>query len=72
MDKWKPIETAPKDGTEIWLGVGSSDSRRRRVAIGYWYGKEGWQGSHDDESLGWRPSHWQEFFVPAPPHKEAE
>jgi hypothetical protein len=64
---WKSIETAPKDGTEIWLGAAADDPRRQRVGVGYWHGRRGWQSSHDDTDLVWRPSHWQEYFVPEPP-----
>lgn len=40
MSKWLPIETAPKDGTEIILGSIIQEYKGKptdpRVTIGYW------------------------------------
>lgn len=63
-DGWQPISSAPKDGTEIWLG------REGRLILGYWSGKRGWmreglQG--EDERVMWEATHWQPHTVPEPP-----
>jgi hypothetical protein len=67
--EWKPIETAPKDGTPI-LALYADAWGMRRYSVRYWStgnwesGKEGWS----DE---WRqlrkdqPTHWQP--LPPPP-----
>jgi hypothetical protein len=65
--EWQPIETAPKDGTEIWLGAhGGNDPRRQRVLVCF-RSRNCWRSSHDDERLSWEPTHWQPYFVPDPP-----
>jgi hypothetical protein len=64
-DGWRTIETAPKDATEIWLGcIGHG------VAVG-WAAKYGWRCDIGGEThvLSWTPTHWQPYFVPAPPQK---
>lgn len=66
LQTWQPIETAPKDSTEVWLGVGNVDTRRQRVTVGFW-SRNGWRHSHDDETVVWTPTHWQPYFVPNPP-----
>lgn len=66
---WQPIETAPKDGSFIWLSDGFF------MRVGYWYvvtrdpSQEHWsdmlraEGGHGD--LQWEPKYWQP--VPLPP-----
>ena len=66
--EWQPIETAPKDGTEVLL----FDTAFKKVVIG-WYGvdynnsnnneKEWLYGEGDDYSCGYYytpcdPTHW--------------
>jgi hypothetical protein len=67
MSTWQPIETAPKDGTEIlaWDGIQrivawfDVFSERQQVLCG----RPGdWRFSDDDPCL---PTHWQP--LPAPP-----
>ena len=60
--EWKPIDTAPKDGT-IVLFAGEFDYPNDwRIKMGYWAAYENeWHlfgGS-------WKPSHWMP--LPAPP-----
>jgi hypothetical protein len=71
-DGWRPIETAPKDGTEVWLFGTSESSPFSRPHIGcedrevaYWHAG-GWKSAWCD---GWvvEPSHWQP--LPAPPSR---
>lgn len=70
---WQPIETAPKDGTEIWLGCPG------HRAVGYWgtlgvlpgwisrMGPTPYDGDWPiEEHLGGnQPTHWQP--APEPP-----
>lgn len=67
---WRPIETAPKDGTMIMLGrpaVVGTDEVEERCAIstpGYW--QEGWEDSVDDMGCddGFVDCQHQEFSPP--------
>lgn len=61
---WQPVETAPKDGTFIWL---LSDSFA--IRIGYWKGGR-WVDLAKAEARGacdlsFEPSHWMP--LPEPP-----
>ena len=68
MTDWQPIETAPKDGTEV---LGWSPDPRDGIAIvkyetGLTMGK--WSVVHDAESWAWNnydPTHWMP--LPEPP-----
>lgn len=73
MTEWQPIETAPKDGTNIILCQGA------RVTAGEWYSdrgdedRDGWEGwmsqdggfADDDPPEYWMP-------LPAPPSDSKE
>lgn len=84
--QWQPIETAPKDGSEILLSNG------REVAQGWWMHKESFTIEHrdldgrylgqteDDGYTGWfdhnggmqpDPTHWMPL-PPAPPQGEKD
>lgn len=52
--QWQPIETAPRDGTEI-LGY--------REGLGTWI--VNWDPDEQDFSPGWTPTHWMP--LPEPP-----
>lgn len=65
---WQPIETAPRDGSDI-LVYG-----RGNYSVAYWSGKEwrdigdiGWAGIYGDE--GNQPTHW--IPLPASPESYA-
>ena len=60
MDNWQPIETAPKDGTEIlaWDGIEHKIAR--------WDEPSGWFLS---DWMRCYPTHWQP--LPAPPESPA-
>ncbi|MDW9762194.1 DUF551 domain-containing protein [Sinorhizobium meliloti] len=65
---WQPIETAPKDWTDVLLFVPNLDSDWRNVCEGY----------YDAENEVWEnpmfgavdPTHWQP--LPTPPETERE
>ena len=57
---WQPIETAPDDLTEVWLGAPG------RVILGY-SSKKIWHSSWTTDALQWKPTHWMPFEQPAPP-----
>lgn len=60
MNEWHLIETAPKDGTRIWL----ADSRA--VVTGYWSTQNrDWRCDWFVGSAGDEPSHW--MHIPKPP-----
>lgn len=66
MSEWKPIETAPKDGTRVLLGradegwttVGSFDDERDE----WWESNTNWD---DFNGAPIYPTHWQP--LPEPP-----
>lgn len=61
MGEWQPIETAPKDGTDIVVGCGPWHDPLYGIAC--WDGAlEGWQIWFTDKVVDW-PSHW----MPLPP-----
>ena len=76
--KWQPIETAPKDGTEILLygvtaGEISGMHRRPVICCGDWMGgrsdfpgQDWWNVLHTDGYCVWcRATHW--LPLPDPP-----
>lgn len=68
---WRPIETAPKDGTAILLYCDDHVSAEFGSVIGFWSEDDGgdWYASEAHSSpLFWasdRPTHWQP--LPEPP-----
>ena len=75
---WRDISSAPKDAY-IWLGCYHS------IRVGFWRSGEehefhgtkggGWADYYKLEQtrrgdLGWKPTHWQPFYFPAPPEQE--
>ena len=80
-DGWRPIESAPRDGNEILLGIAEPNGA---VCAGFWhdgsecYGHQGGAGwfSEDDRcnlltASNWHPTHWQPLPLPPQP-KENE
>lgn len=57
MSDWQPIETAPKDSTEILAWDGDE------IKIVWWGGLNGWLFS--DDWIRVYPTHWQP--LPEPP-----
>lgn len=66
VSDWRPIETAPKDGTRLWLYFPHKQEDDRQC-IGWWQ-EDGANGSywmdHADSNIT-DPSHWMPR--PAPP-----
>ena len=63
MGDWRPIDSAPKDGTWVLLGWSNNPSH---VAIGNW-GIDGWCDDGDGLEFHNQPSHWMP--LPAGPIK---
>ena len=66
MSDWKPIETAPKDGTSVLLWRTNIDGSDGRVTVGSWH--ETYGGSWWDEGMEYtfdHMTHWRP--LPAPP-----
>lgn len=70
MDGWKPIEDAPRDGTEIDIWIGNSLGGYRIVNCwwsavdGYWFGPMGGPAQNLMHQAG-APTYWMP--LPAPP-----
>ena len=65
MTDWQPIETAPKDGTDILIW----DNDFGCMVVNWSYRR--WWASHDSEDNYWpEPTHW--MHLPPPPKKENE
>lgn len=62
--KWRPIETAPRDGTDVLLAY--RDGTPRLVVAGWWHGRwvqyEYWR-TNLPEPFAWQP-------LPEPPGDE--
>lgn len=66
MTSWQPIETAPKDGTEVLLFVKeyvTGDSQQQVVG---WWRTHGWVESYADEYGVCEVTHWMP--LPEPPN----
>jgi len=60
--QWQPIETAPKDGTEI-LGLFPNYHLRMNVTSMFWGSPGVWVNAFEDENYRESPTHW----MPLPP-----
>ena len=64
--KWQPMDTAPKDGTEIMAGL--TNVRHRRAVTIHWKKHYGWMnrfGDYDLNPYAWMP-------LPEPPERNEE
>lgn len=66
MNEWQPIETAPKDGTLVFLWDAREQDEIDRVAVGKWLGPEdhhsipGGMWAYTVDTMWWQffPTHW--------------
>jgi hypothetical protein len=66
--EWQPIETAPKDGTDIVVTCGPENDPMYGVA--YW-DKNAWRLWWSDTATGKsRPHTWPTLWLPLPPLPE--
>lgn len=67
MADWKPIETAPKDGTPILLFARAINATAPVRIIGWFIASLGWVEAafHPNTPAGIKPTHWQP--LPEPP-----
>ena len=65
---WRPIATAPKDGT--WLLLFTPDATEPRIYVGAWAEFENydacWVENYCDDPLPAEPSHWMPLPEPPP------
>jgi len=61
MTEWQPIETAPKDGTEVWVYVAEHDGLRAFQCACAWHPDAGWCACVLRDITHWMP-------LPAPPN----
>lgn len=66
MSKWKPIETAPKDGTRFLAFEKSDDYQHYEC----WWREDfsNWSGWQDDWDSEPNPTHWMP--LPEPPEAD--
>lgn len=77
-DSWQPIETAPKDGTEVLVtGPLYNDSAKGRYRTIAAFKEDGWyenQAAYPEENLLWEPTHWTPLpsllAIPAKPREQ--
>lgn len=62
QSNWQPIETAPKDGTNILAPIGYGF-----LDVIYW-DNNNWRETSDGKGLRNHPTHW--MSLPNPPEKE--
>ncbi len=63
---WQPIETAPRDGTPVWIWIPSTKF------LGEAYIEEGWscwKSGYDDIPLTGEATRWQP--LPEPPKEDS-
>jgi len=68
MSDWRPIETAPKDGSDtlLYWPLAGASADRPRIRIGYWRDPHGWVWQDRAvRSYSSFPTHWMP--LPEPP-----
>ena len=74
MDQWQPIESAPKDGTEVLIYELRDGAHIRQVAKyvesfkmkdGVWSPSEWhWTEAHGEQYAIYQPTHWAPLLAP--------
>ena len=68
-NEWQPIETAPKDGTHIYLyDENLTPIEDKHITTGFWdeYRWSQW------DSEDYTPTHWKPLDTPTPPKENKE
>lgn len=75
--RWEPIETAPKDGTEVLVaspGRHHQPADRSYVAAARYHDGEGWYEVNNDPTDIWGgplyPTHWMPLPLPPSPSQD--
>lgn len=73
MNKWQPIETAPKDGSDILLGTtAEANAGYGYVCEGHYVDEHGWYQANTDWTDTFdgevNPTHW----MPLPPPPDTQ
>lgn len=64
MTAWQPIETAPKDGSDVLLFYAEVYGQTHQVIIGHWNPRGFWVWQHRAvRGYSYEPTHW----MPLPP-----
>lgn len=71
-EEWRPIETAPTDGTRILLGRFAGDPKDEhegRIRVDWWRShiKHGFTGFGQFNPQYWPATHWMPLPLPPPP-----
>ncbi|NOG74102.1 hypothetical protein [Roseicella sp. DB1501] len=71
MEPWKPITSAPRDGSTIlaYLPAPPEPDRRQDVVAIFWDAVCGWATAYSGARLDSEPTYWMP--LPAPPGQEA-
>lgn len=71
LSGWQPIETAPRDGTPVWVG-GHHSNGSPWMKQAWWAGVRAWETMWGRLSV--RPDYWHPDLppLPAPPAKTGE
>jgi hypothetical protein len=72
---WQPIETAPKNGSWLWLFTAHGISTDEQYGVGYWddhgpYKKEMGADGVWVHFLDFEPTHW--MLLPEPPRRKSD
>ena len=73
MPDWQPIETAPTDGTWVWVYAPGRDGLCPIVCLAHYHDGAGWCVDELREVTMWQPADPAAFLKsPPPPKKDAD